>query len=229
MGISTDLIRIGSEFDGGDRVADDFDGVTACFSPGVSTIADFELQVAERGIPCFLADYSVDAPPVSHPLFHFQKKYLGNETRDHFVSLSDWVDQCAPDDGDLIMQMDIEGAEIAVILGTPVSYLKRFRQIVIEFHFLEQLLDPAGLYLFEHVFGKLLSEFDVIHIHPNNSVASIMFGDLEIPQFVEFTFLRKDRIAHRLAISHSFPHPLDRPNLPQLPDFSLPRFWYQKD
>jgi hypothetical protein len=227
VGISTDLVRIGSEYDGGYLVADDFVGVTACFSPGVSTIADFELQLAERGIPCFLADYSVDAPPIAHPLFHFQKKYLGNETRDHFITLSDWIDQCAPEHGDLVLQMDIEGAELAVILGTSSSYLKRFRQIIIEFHFLEQLLDPPGLYLFEQVLGKLLAEFDVVHIHPNNCLGAIRFGDLEIPQFVELTLLRKDRIAHRLPISHSFPHPLDRPNLPHLPDVELPKFWHQ--
>jgi hypothetical protein len=36
-----DLIRLGSKNDGGYLVPDDLDGIVACFSPGVSRIANF--------------------------------------------------------------------------------------------------------------------------------------------------------------------------------------------
>ena len=71
------LVRIGGSADGGYLVPDDLAGISALFSPGVADTADFESVFAARGVPCFLADYSVDAPPVSSPLFHFEKKYLG--------------------------------------------------------------------------------------------------------------------------------------------------------
>ena len=58
------LIRIGSLNDGGYLLPDDLSGVAACFSPGVAKVADFENQITEKGIPCFLADYSVDKPPL---------------------------------------------------------------------------------------------------------------------------------------------------------------------
>jgi len=88
--VNTDhpLVRLGGASDGGYLVPDDFNGLAACFSPGVSEIADFELELANRGIPCFLADYSVSAPPVAHPLFHFEKKFLGSEDNEIFTTMA---------------------------------------------------------------------------------------------------------------------------------------------
>ena len=72
-----ELVRIGGDFDGGYLVPDDLDGIVACFSPGVDVTATFEEALLERGIPCFLADASVDAPPIEHPLIDFERKFLG--------------------------------------------------------------------------------------------------------------------------------------------------------
>src|SRR5580658_8331283 len=66
-----ELIRIGGNADGGYLIPNDLAGINVCFSPGVSVVADFEADLASRGINCFLADYSVDAPPVINELIHF--------------------------------------------------------------------------------------------------------------------------------------------------------------
>jgi len=72
-----ELIRIGGPGDGGYLVPDDLDGIKTCFSPGVSDTANFELDLAQRGVNCFLADYSVEKSPIEHPKFDFQKNLLG--------------------------------------------------------------------------------------------------------------------------------------------------------
>ena len=53
--IEFNLIRVGSEHDGGYLVPDDLESISSCFSPGVSTNADFETELARKGIPSFLA------------------------------------------------------------------------------------------------------------------------------------------------------------------------------
>src|SRR5205823_127248 len=58
------LIRLGDRGDGGYLVPDDLESVEACFSPGVDDRASFETSLIERGIPCFLADASVDCAPI---------------------------------------------------------------------------------------------------------------------------------------------------------------------
>ena len=66
--VGLELLRLGGESDGGYLVPDDLDDLSACFSPGVSDVADFELSLADGyGVRCHLADASVDGPPLSIP------------------------------------------------------------------------------------------------------------------------------------------------------------------
>ena len=80
-----ELIRIGGEADGGYLVPDDLINLGACFSPGVSNVSDFENCLTKKGIKCFMADYSVDNPPITNSLFDFQKKYLGIQNNEKYI------------------------------------------------------------------------------------------------------------------------------------------------
>jgi FkbM family methyltransferase len=86
-----------------------------------------------HGIECFLADYSVDKPAIDNSLFNFTKKYLGNKNDYQTIRLESWIKDNKSDD-EMLLQMDIEGAEYQVILDTPSETLRRFRILVIEFH-----------------------------------------------------------------------------------------------
>ena len=82
MRTNHELIRIGSDTDGGYLVPDDMEDVGICFSPGVCETAHFENELTRRGIKCFLADYSVEKPPIENDFFDFEKKYLGCRNND---------------------------------------------------------------------------------------------------------------------------------------------------
>ena len=58
------LIRLGGEMDGGYLIPNDIENIDNCFSPGVSEVANFENDLTKKGIKCFLADYSVEHPPI---------------------------------------------------------------------------------------------------------------------------------------------------------------------
>lgn len=221
------LIRIGKD-DGGYLIPDDLVGINACFSPGVSSIADFENDLTKRGIKCFLADYSVDKPPIENDLFSFTKKYLGNKNDEIYTTLEKWIENSIPNNKfDLILQMDIESSEYDVLLETPYDTLNQFRIIIIEFHNLHNfLLDRFAFKTIENTFIKLLRNFSILHIHPNNYFLPVRHKEFEIPPFMEFTFLRKDRITESIPTSH-FPHKLDRKNTDRNKDFVLPKCWYE--
>ncbi len=221
-----ELIRLGEKSDGGYLIPNDLEGITACFSPGVSAEAHLEEELARRGIRSFMADYSVDKSPIQNSLFDFEKKYIGLKPSETHMTLEDWVNRKVGGDVDLILQMDIEGEEYDVIFDTANETLKKFRIIVIEFHKLDILLDKYGYQIINTAFNKLLKNFSIVHIHPNNNVAPIKYRGYEFPPFMEFTFLRKDRI-HDWSYTKSFPHPLDIVNVPSKPDFALPKCWYQ--
>lgn len=220
------LIRLGGDGDGGYLIPDDLSGIRTCFSPGVSNVAGFERDLNARNIKCYLADYSVEAAPLDNSLIVFEKKFLGTENNPMFMTLDKWVaDNADADDEDLILQMDIEGAEYDVLFGASAELLKRFRIIVIEFHYLDEMLTQTGFKLINGVFGKLLKSFEIVHIHPNNYDEPIEYKAFSIPPVMEFTFLRRDRIS-RSTPTKSFPHELDRPNSVLDKDYPLPRCWF---
>jgi hypothetical protein len=221
------LVRVGSDSDGGYLIPDDLMGVDACFSPGVSITSDFEMEMANRGIKCFMADYSVEAPSLGHELFYFEKRFLGSENDDVFMTLENWVSRNHPNGKDMILQMDIEGYEYEVILNTTSQILQRFRIIVIEFHDLDQMLNKLGYSLISQTFRKLLKDFEIVHIHPNNIMKAkrAIYKQYEIPSVIEITFLRRDRITTMTRLKE-FPHKLDQPNSPDFEEYSLPACWF---
>jgi hypothetical protein len=218
------LVRFGGPGDGGYLMPDDLAGVRTCFSPGVSTVADFEEDLARRGVRSFMADYSVEGPPKENPLFHFEKKHLGSGNDDKFMTLQAWVDRNAPGETDMVLQMDIEGGEYPVILSTPPAFFRRFRTLVIEFHAVDTLAERSGFRLIGRAFERLLADFDVVHAHPNNYAPVLEHDGFQLPCVMEFTFHRKDRSRRRTPTA-AFPHPCDRPNDTGRPDLVLPACW----
>jgi hypothetical protein len=221
------LIRLGPRLDGGYLVPNQLDGVAALFSPGVSTEAGFEMDCASRGIDVFMADWSVEESPASHPRFSFLKKYLGNSTYGTFISLDEWVNSTGvPPSADLMLQMDIEGAEYEVFHSCSDALLRRLRIIVVEFHSLELLWCEPFFQSASRVFAKLLQTHYVVHAHPNNCCGVDTQQNLFIPRLMEFTFVRGTPTAAQIPV-REFPHPLDCDNLPG-PPLSLPRNWPER-
>lgn len=220
-----ELIRLGGDGDGGYLIPDDIENISFCFSPGVSEIANFENDLTKRAIKCFLADYSVESPPIKNDLFDFEKKYLGCKNNEIFTTLESWIELKTPFNDDFILQMDIEGAEYSVICDTSLETLNKFRILVIEFHGLHNLFNRMGFNLIDLAFTKILKNFEVVHIHPNNASKPVERNGITIPPTMEFTFLRKDRITKKNRM-FSFPHNLDQANVTTNRDFSLPKCWY---
>ena len=221
------LRRLGPIGDGGYLVPDDLEGVVACISPGVDVESGFALAVAELGMPVYMADASVAGPAISHPNFHFKPQFIDVVETEETTRLDTFVSDNAPASGDLLLQMDIEGAEYRVLLDTSRATLERCRIMVIEFHALDQLFCRFSVRQIKAVFQKLGVTHDIVHIHPNNcrSIKS-RFG-YAVPPVMEFTFYRRDRNQPPLNAVKGFPHPLDSDNLPKSRSIVLPDCWWR--
>lgn len=219
------LIRVGGNNDGGYLIPDDLSGINTCFSPGVDVTTSFERDLACRGILSHLADASVDGPPDNFRILSFAKKYLGPYTDGDYMTLDFWVKNKSAE-GDLILQMDIEGAEYQTILATPLETLRRFRIIAMEVHNAQHWFNPLAWDTMQTFFGKLLADFNVVHIHPNNNCPFIQYEDVFFPTVFEITLLRKDRAAPE-GFVEQLPHPLDQPNTLDKPDRGIPEEWYK--
>lgn len=220
-----ELLRIGPSGDGGYLIPNDLDNIEALFSPGVGNIYNFEKEIASRGIKVFMADASVIIDSKIDNI-KFENKFVGLDIEENFISFENWVSNSDISiDKDLMLQMDIEGAEYINIISIPPKLLERFRIMVIEFHDLQSLLRYHGFNLISQAFYKILKSHYVVHIHPNNNNYIVKYKGLEIPNLLEFTFLRKDRLKTIKPII-KLPHPLDFDNIPELKTINLPKLWY---
>jgi len=222
------LIRLGSNGDGGYLVPDDLVGIEACFSPGVDQISEFESDCFKKGLKIFLADYSIEKPNLNLPsdCFNFIKKFVGCTNNDIYITMDTWVsNKINSTNSDLLLQMDIEGVEFESIINMSDNLMERFRILIIEFHDLNRLWDPKYFNTFEIVINKILQTHICVHIHPNNCFKILTQFGIEIPRVAEFTFYRKDRITH-LEKNLKFPHNLDFDNVKSNKSIYLPSAWY---
>jgi hypothetical protein len=233
---SKGLIRVGPDGDGGYLVPNDLQGLHCCFSPGVSSNSGFEKDLDDRySIKSHLADSSVNGPTNYHPK-SFLKKNISSYNSVNTITLSDWVRHSEPQlvigtrNQDLLLQMDIEGSEYAVLLSTPRNILAQFRILVIEFHDVWAWGSDSFFRIVYDVFAMLNQDFQSVHIHPNNATGIVHLGNVVVPQGFEITFIRKDRIGKiENQLYSSIPHSLDQPNDAQLSETKLPNYWGGQD
>lgn len=230
------LIRIGGGEDGGYLLPDDLGGIAACFSPGVDNRKDFEDELAAGyAIKSHMCDYSSDETRLKTPLIPgmqtFRKCWLDTTTSATAVTLDQWVGELAPGTDDLMLQIDIEGAEFRNILNCSDATLQRFRILCIEIHQLFELADPSLFYgVFLPFFEKLSKHFVAVHAHPNNyNPAMILPGTaINVPNCIELTLLRRDRLAAApgaALIDPQIPHRLDFINAADCEPIVLNEFW----
>ncbi len=222
------LVRVGGDADGGYLVPDDLTGISACFSPGVGLQSSFESSLQrDYGIESHLCDASADGPQNFFQPKSFLKKFVGSQNTLDLITIDSWVEtyESQGDSLDLMLQMDIEGAEYETLLATSIDVLRRFRIMVIEFHNIESFAQNDFFKVAMSTFRKILRSHMPVHLHPNNCCGIVNINDVEIPRVFELTLYRRDRSRAEGLVS-SFPHPLDRPNLPERPDLLLPSAWY---
>ena len=229
------LMRLGGNWDGAYLLPDDLKNIVACFSPGVSNTKRFEDELLDRyGIPSHMCDFTSEVSKFRTPLKDgqtFRKLWLDVNGAENSISLEQWVaEEVGDSPGDLILQIDIEGAEYRNLIAASDELLSRFRIIVIELHALYQVNHPDR---FGRELGPLLDklgrQFICIHAHPNNCEGEfrVSDSDLNLPKVHELTFLRRDRFKSRKKRHEVLiPHPLDIPqNVIRKPPVFLNEAW----
>ena len=192
-----DYLQVGGDSDGSYFLPNDLEGIRLCISPGVGDSTRFEEELLNcHGIASVLFDGTVSARDFEKlpDGITFVEKMVGESTGPLSISLDDIVSSWAPNAGDLLLQMDIEGAEFDVLLATQSSTIRRFRIAVIEFHnlgsFLENHLAADKIFA---TFKKLLLSHDIFWMRANNCCGQVTDPESgkNIPDVLEVTFIRK--------------------------------------
>jgi hypothetical protein len=219
-----ELIRIGSPSDGGYLLPNDFAGVKHCISPGVSDSWSFELQLLSNfGINSVLVDASIQQP-IGLPVgLTFKHLWVGSLTDNYSTTVGKLIQDISDSKrDDLILQMDIEGSEYSSLMAMTDEELRRFRMMVIEFHYLEHWLDNKYFSeMIDPLFGRILKYFDVVHLHANNGGRNFKAYGTLYPSGAEITFHRSDRKLINAGF-RNIPNFLDAICDPSKPEIKFP-------
>jgi hypothetical protein len=218
VGCSVELIRLGSENDGGYVVPDVLEKIAICISAGISDNCDFEYEVASRGIPCHMVDFSVEKPPLDHPLFHFEQKFLAHRPSGRStIDLKSWTANLNVGERSGLLKLDIEGSEWQVLNAMSNKDYGNFAAVVIEFHWLELIARTWSFELMYETISRLLESFDLVNIHPNNFASEFTIFERKIPRVIELSFIHKDLNNRSNPYNNQY-QVLNAPNNPNSPE-----------
>lgn len=217
--------RVGRDFDGGYVMLDSFDGIVAALSLGIFDDVSWDTQIADRGIDVLQFDPTVAAPPAPHERFRFELLRIAPWDGAGCVSI-DTVLRTRLSAGacDLLLKIDIEGAEWDAFVEMSPDALKRFRQIVCEFHTLERLGEKEFGDRAAIVFAKLAETHFPCHVHGNNCGSFANVANVIVPETLEVTFANRAHFASGGPSDELFPTPLDQPNAEGRADLFLGHF-----
>ena len=154
---------------------------------------------------------------------NFIKKKLSLEDKKSEISINNWIEK---NDNEIILKIDIEGDEYSILANISDKNLKKIRILVIEFHDLRNLRNNSFLSFFEKIFSRIDSSFYPCHLHINNSSKIKKISNLKIPDMIEMTFIRKDRITNFSNEFSKLPHILDQKTVSNKNEIFIDQNWY---
>jgi len=194
--------RYGEEYDGGylmcmdAYVGDRPAAVKAAYSMGVEHHDKWSNDVSTRmSIPVYQFDCTVDrAPEVCHNCHFFDKCIKSSDGHEDNFPYQSWsmrevlanTGHADAADRTLLMKMDIESSEWAIYESESQNLLRKFEQIIVEFHNLGNV-HRHGQYL-KAMRSILAAGFKVAHIHGNNNAEMYSVGGFQVPRVIEVTF-----------------------------------------
>jgi len=213
-------VRVGGGADGGYVMLDQgHDGVA--ISLGIGYSAPWDMQMAQNGWNIWQFDGTVDKSPNSHRNIRFFAKNVvaSREHGENEITLSEILAMTG-DERDIVLQMDIEGAEWPLLEAATTEELSRFKQIIAEFH---GLTDPKNLERRIGILEKICKSHAPVHFHYNNNGQVMGFSDFLVSGLFEISFLQRDRESFTPS-QDCYPTSLDRPNVARMPDVHIGRF-----
>ena len=222
--INYDLIRLGEDNDGGYLVPNDLKNLNKNYSAGIGDLTKFEKDLKERfAIESYMLDFNKIDTSILPAGSKFIRKKMGIGLNEEVLTINDWLDS---EEGEIVFKMDIEGDEYLTLASISQENLKKIRIFVLEIHGLRNLRNQFFFETFEKVFSKLCDLFYVCHLHVNNVSKVKNIGGFKIPDMLEITLIRKDRVKNFTNEFSVIPHKLDQKTVLSKEEIYIDQKWY---
>lgn len=209
--------RYGSKNDGGYIIIDNLN-YDSYFSAGVGDNEDFTdefLKIHKISKDnCFAFDGTVNKYPGNKELINFTKMNVSNIDNDININLENHMKKY----DNIFLKMDIEGGEYPIFENLNKETLHKIKQLVIEFHGINDNSWGAQLEKKIQCLKKINESHYLVHAHGNNHEKCIN----NIPNVIELTYLRKNELSNPELNKLNLPiKGMDAPNNKNRADINL--------
>jgi hypothetical protein len=216
--IDHNFVRLGNDHDGGYVIVDTLKSLDSVLSLGVGSDISFEAALSVHVKRIDLYDHTVAELPVAIKNSNFYRLGIGEESNNNFVTLAHATDLFDSNEN-ILLKMDIESSEWAVLASAASATLNRFQQIVVEFHGLLRLSESDFAREIIKALYKLNETHKLVHLHINNYEPIGIVGGVVVPNVLEATYLKASE-GEFIEIPRSRGQDLNRPNNPNKLDIS---------
>ena len=218
-----ELVRVGRDNDGGYIMLDDLPGGIA-YSFGISGDVSWDKAMASRGYDVYMYDHTIDGLPEKNPRFHWSKLGIGDGSGkdDKLKTLEEYITRNGHEgQRDMILKMDVEGAEWGFLESVKPEILAQFSQMSFEFQGMNKA-DICGK--IPVLLRKINETHKLVHLHGQNWGFYVCTGGKTFCNQIEVTYVRKDKYRFNDDYDVSLPTDIDMPAITYIPDVSL-GFW----
>ena len=215
------LTRTGSKGCAGYVMLDDFSGEKIAYSFGIGEDVAWDKDMASRGYDVFMYDHTIDGLPEHNSRFHWSKLGIadGIAQDDRLRTLDELIAANHHEDKrDMILKIDVEGAEWGFLRQTSSETLSKFSQIIFELHSINHHEDR------ELILGglrKLNMTHRLVHLHSCNWGWHMSIGGKNFPTVYEASYVLKDKYNIVDDYDPCLPLDLDSPTSVLVPDIEL--------
>ena len=211
-----ELIRIGGSLaDGHYIMANHFKKNQVAYSFGIDREISWDNAMADKGYQIYMYDHTIEALPFKRNEFKFFKQGLGKaykpdenlNTLENYIKLNEHDKK-----NNMVLKIDIEGAEWDFLDNVSQKTLKQFDQIIIEVHNLVRASNEYEKERKINLLNKINQTHNLVHLHGNNTGYILQMLGATFPDVIELTYVNKEKYKTYENNNLTFPTPLDIPN-----------------
>ena len=184
--------------------------------------------MAQYDYEVFMYDMTIDALPQENEHFHFFKEGIAGieikekslNTLENFIKRNEHEAKT-----NMILKMDVEGAEWDFLATVTSETLNKFDQMVFEFHDMIKPKTQSEMLDVLTCIKKINRTHSLVHLHANNHGTLLILDDkILMPNVLELTYVKTSNYELVDDENIFLPLPFDQPNHPHRSDIPL-GFW----
>ena len=227
--VGKNFVRVGRHTDGGYVMVDNFAGGVA-YSFGISDDVSWDTDMSRRGYEIFMYDPTIDALPARNAKFHlFREGIAGIEMRDRNLdTLENFIRRNGHEHADnMILKMDVEGAEWSFLSTVTSETLSKFDQLVFEFHYMIEPKNQSEMNATLACIKKINQTHSLVHLHANNyGLLLILENKILVTDLLELTYVKTCNYELVDDEDIYLPRDVDAPNKPT--NFDIPLGYWNR-